>query len=361
MKTSIKILLAIIIVLIAFRIYLPHLVTDYINKVLQEVPEYTGSIEGVELDLYRGAYKIKGLKMEHEESEMPVPFLDIETIDLSVQWNALFNGKVVGEVDLFRPSLNFVVAVADTAAAEQTGAEADWTKPLKDLMPLQINKFTVVEGTITYRDYTAKPQVNLKFDSVQLVAKNLNNVVNENEKLPSTIDATATSIGQGKLTLIAQANLLKQIPDFDMNASYENVSLPALNNFTKAYAKLDFEKGLFNVYTEMALADGIITGYVKPVLKEIKLVEVSKDKKNPLEMAWESVTGTIMEFFENQPKDQFATKVPFRGDVNNVETSIWMAIGNILKNAFVDAFEGKVDSSVSFDDIKEGATEKEKK
>lgn len=352
MKKSVKILLIVLVVLIGIRIYLPYWVTDYVNKVLDEVPGYSGSIEGVDLHLYRGAYRIHELKMVKTGEDIPVPFLDIAAIDLSVQWEALFDGRLVGEVELQKPIVNFVLAVSDTTKAEQAGGEADWTQPIKDLMPLEINRFTVVNGQLTYRDYAADPQVNISLDSLQLEARNLKNVESDSNKLPSPITATATSIGGGRLNLQAEANLLKEIPDFDMNAKFEGVSLPALNDFTMAYSKLDFERGTFNLYSEMAVSDGMLTGYVKPVLREIKLIDFSKDKKKPLQMLWEAISGVILEIFENQSKDQFATKVPMEGNLNNIKSGIWPTIGNIFKNAFIHAFKKDTDDSVSFDDLK---------
>ncbi|UII30280.1 DUF748 domain-containing protein [Fulvivirga ulvae] len=352
MKRSLKIILIVLVVLIGVRIYLPFWVTDYVNKVLDDVPGYSGSIEDVDLHLYRGAYKIHKLKMVKTGEDIPVPFLDINSIDLSVQWKALFEGRLVGEVVLHRPVVNFVLAISDTTKAEQAGGEADWTRPIKELMPLEINKFSTIDGKLTYRDYTASPQVSLSLDSLQIEAGNLKNVEDENNPLPSPITAQAVSLGGGKLNLNANANLLKQIPDFDLNMNYEGVYLPALNDFTKAYAKLDFERGTFNVYSEMAVADGFLTGYIKPVLTDIKLIDFSEDKKKPLQLVWEAISGFILEIFENQPKDQFATRVPMEGNLNQVKSGIWPTIGNIFKNAFIQAFKKKTDDSVSFDDLK---------
>ncbi|UII26473.1 DUF748 domain-containing protein [Fulvivirga maritima] len=353
MKKSIKILLVVVLVLIGVRIYLPYWITDYVNKVLDEVPGYSGSIEGVSLRLYRGAYQIEGLKMEKTGEDIPVPFLDIENIDLSVQWGALFKGKIVGEVELLKPKVNFVVAVADSTQAEQTGVDTDWTKPIKDLMPLQINHFSIKDGTLAYRDFSSDPKVNISIDSLQLQATNLGNADREEGTLPSDINATATSVGGGVLTLKAKANLLKEIPDFDMNAKFEGVYMPALNDFAKAYAKLDFEKGTFNLYTEMAVADGQLEGYIKPVMNDLQIVDFSDDKKKPLKLIWEGFADLVKEIFENHPHDQFATKVPMKGDLNNPKTKIWPTIGNIFKNAFIEAIKKKTDDTVSFDDVVE--------
>ena len=352
MKRSVKILLIVLVILVSIRIYLPFWVTDYVNKVLDDVPGYSGSIEDVDLHLYRGAYKIHKLKMVKTGEDIPVPFLDIDAVDLSVEWKALFDGRLVGEVVLHKPVVNFVLSVSDSTKAEQSGGEADWTKPIKELMPLEINKFTTINGTLTYRDYNANPQVNISLDSLHIEAKNLKNVEDENNPLPSPVTATAVSLGGGRLELNADANLLKQVPDFDLNLDFEGVALPALNDFTQAYAELDFERGTFNLYSELAVSDGMLTGYVKPVLTEIKLIDFSKDKKKPLQMVWEAISGLIIEIFENQPKDQFATKVPMEGDLNKVKGEFWPTLANIFKNAFIQAFNKKTDDSVSFEDLK---------
>lgn len=353
MKTSVKILIVVVVILVGLRIYLPYWVTDYVNQVLDDIPGYTGSVEDVDIHLYRGAYRIQKLKIVKEGEDIPVPFVDAVAVDFSVQWDALFDGRVVGEVELIRPVINFVVAVSDSTAAEQAGGEADWTEPIKELLPLKINRLTATNGKITYRDYAADPQVNISLDSIELQATNIDNAEHHDKALPSNIHATATSIGGGRLVLNAEANLLKEIPDFDMNASFEGVALPALNDFTNAYAKLDFEKGGFNLYSEMAVSKGILTGYMKPVLTDLKVVDFSEDKKNPLKLVWESISGLILELFENHSKDQFATKVPMNGNLNDVKTSIWPTIGNIFKNAFIKAFTKKTDDTVSFGDLKQ--------
>ncbi|UII20051.1 DUF748 domain-containing protein [Fulvivirga ligni] len=353
MKKSFKIILIILAILIGVRIYLPFWVTDYVNKVLDDIPGYKGSIEDVDIHLYRGAYQIKKLKLEKTGEEIPVPFLDIDMIDLSVQWGALFKGKIVGELELVNPQVNFVVAVADSSQAEQTGTETDWTEPIKQLMPLQVNRFEVVNGQLVYRDFSSKPEVNISIDSLHLLATNLGNADHEEGKLPSTITASGTSIGGGVLRVDVKANLLKQIPDFDLTAKLEGVNMPALNDFAEAYAKLDFEKGTFNLYSEMAVSDGLLEGYVKPVMNDLKIVDFSEDKKKPLKLLWESFAGLVVDIFENHPHDQFATKIPMKGDLNNPKTKIWPTIGNIFKNAFIQAFQKKTDDSVSFEDVKE--------
>src|SRR5690606_16134147 len=144
----------------------------------------------------------------------------------------------------------------------QTGAETDWTEPLKDLMPLQINRFEIVRGKISYLDFHAEPKVDIAIDSLNAVALNLNNATDNPEKLPSKVKLTGTSVGGGLLVVDAEMNILKEIPDFDINLEFTEVNLPALNDFIKAYGKFDVERGTFNLYSEIILNNGTFDGYV---------------------------------------------------------------------------------------------------
>ena len=96
--------------------------------------------------------------------------------------------------------------------------------------------------------------------------------------------------------------------------------------------------------------DGKISGYVKPLAQDIKVVNWEKDKKNPFNLVWQGIVGVVVEFFENQKEDQFATKVPLQGDLKNIESGVWPTIWNVFRNAFVQAFERNTDNTVKFSD-----------
>lgn len=341
--------LAIIVLLIGIRLALPYFVLRYVNKVLNDIPGYRGSVEDVDLHLWRGAYGIDSLKLDEIKGEVPVPFLLIKKIDLSIQWNALFEGAIVGEVDMLRPEIIF--AAGPAKGTGQTGEETDWTKPLKELMPLTINRFQVNNGKISYLDLYSDPKVDIYIEHLQLVAYNLNNVEDKNNALPSTLTATGTSIGGGKLMVDLKMNALKKIPDLDLNLEFTDVTLKSLNSFIKAYAKIDVESGSFDMFSEIVLNDGNFDGYVKPVIRNIKILnleEDNKDKENVFQLLWEGIAGLFGEAFENQSKDQIATRVPIEGRVDNVQTNVWKTIFNVFKNAFIEAFQKEIDHSVKY-------------
>lgn len=345
MKKKWIILVLVIVLLIAIRMALPYIIKNYVNKTIDGLESYSGQIADIDLYLFRGAYTIDSLEITKTGDSIPVPFIEISRIDLSVHWKALLKGEVVGEVLMEKPALNFAVA-AKNGNAKQDGSEADWVQTLDELLPLQLNLFQINGGKITFKNFTTDSKVDLYVDSLYLTATNLSNVTDKQAKLPSTVKATGNSLGGGQLALDAKMNIMKDIPDMDVDFKFENVDLTAFNSFVQAYTKTDVEKGEFNLYTEIAVDSGQITGYVKPVIENLTIANWDKEDEGFSGKVWESVVGGITELFENQPKDQLATRVEINGNFNNPDVGVWNVIWNAFKNAFVEALSKRVDNSI---------------
>lgn len=104
------VIVAVVVALVALRVALPGLARDYLNGQLADMGDYRGHIEDVDIHLWRGAYAIDGLDIVKTSGQVPVPFVRVETLDLSVSWRALWNGAIVAEAEFLRPELNFVDA-----------------------------------------------------------------------------------------------------------------------------------------------------------------------------------------------------------------------------------------------------------
>jgi hypothetical protein len=336
--------------LIAGRLVLPYFVTRYVNKVLADIPGYWGKIDDVDIHLYRGAYKIQGLELYTVKGSQRIPFLDFPDTDLSIYWKAILKGEIAGKVAFARPKINFIGGGDSTST--QSGEDVDWTAPLKKLMPLQIDQLRVDDGKITFNDFTARPKVDLNLTNVDILATNLSNAEHKAATLPSDVHLTAQSIGNGKLTIKMAINVLKSMPDFDLNLAFEDVNIPALNDFFKAYAKVDLEHGKFNMYSELALRNGAITGYVKPIAHDLKFIDW-KDKeetRNVPHLLWEGLVGLVADIFKNHPKDQLATTIPISGTVKDTKIGTWAALVGVLRNGFVKALPMETDGTVTFAD-----------
>ena len=344
------VLISIISILIIVRLILPYVVLHFVNKKLAALKEYYGHVEDIDIALIRGAYKINNIKLVKIDSlthqQDTIPFFTANTIDLSVQWKAIFKGKIVGEIYVEDPIINFVQG---KHKGEDTKADtSDFKDLIKSLMPLTINHFQINNGQIHFRDPYSNPIVDVPMKNISVKAENLSNVNDSGKVLPSTIVANGSMYG-GNFNLNIKLDPLQKNPTFDLNAGINNIDMLNLNNFFKAYGNFKVKKGNFGLYTEFAGKDGAFKGYVKPIIKDI---EIEKDGTFT-QIVWGNIVAGIATIFENHKKDQVATKIPVEGRFDNPSTGLWTAISYVLKNAFVLALQPSIDNTINLGKVEE--------
>ena len=345
-----KIIAVILILLIILRLLLPAIVLHYCNNVLAKLHGYYGHIEDIDIALYRGAYKINDMYLNKFDSatKKQTPFFKVNSIDLSVEWSALFHGRLVGELVFASPTLIFTKDKTELKDVKKD--TNDFRKVLKDFMPLKVNRFEVNNGSIHYVDEGTSPKVDISLQQTYILAKNLKNVENSKTELPSPVVAHANVYG-GTLSLNMKMDALAKKSRFDLNAEIKNANLVQLNDFLKAYGDFDVSKGTLGLYTEFAAKNGKYVGYVKPVIKDLKVLGPEDRKDNFFQKLWEAVVGGAGNILENRKKDQIATKVPIQGSFAGSNTDVIEAIWELLKNAFIQALMPSVDNQININSV----------
>jgi hypothetical protein len=357
LKKPVKLLLIVLAVLIVIRIILPYVALHYANKSLANMKGYYGHIEDIELALIRGAYKIDSIYLNKVDTitNKQTHFFSAELIDLSIEWKALLHGSVVGELVFEKPMLKF--SKDNVEPKDLRNDSTDFKKLLDDFMPLSINRFEINQGRIQYLDQFASPQVDINMTDVNVLALNLKNSYDSTTLLPATVLADA-DIYEGTLDFNLRLNPLTDKPTFDMNTELKGTNLVLLNDFFKAYANLDVNKGTFGMYTEVAAKDGAFTGYVKPIVKGLDVYGPEDKDDNIFRKFWEALAGGASELLENQPKDQFATKIPFEGKLDDPKANIWVTIANVIQNAFINAMQPSIDNEINIGSVDKYKKEK---
>jgi hypothetical protein len=339
---------SLLVLLIAFRIALPYILLRVVNKQLTEIKGYYGHVNDIDVALIRGAYTLKAIKLDKVGGKIPVPFFSADIIDLSVEWGALLHGAIDGKIRVRHPILNFVKG--PTEETSQTRIDSSWTDVVKNLMPLKINLLEVSDGEIHYRDFHSNPKIDIYTKKVHIFAENLSNAKHNKELLPSTAEAGAEVYG-GQASLHMRLNALSNIPAFEVKAELKSLDITNLNNFLQAYGNFDVKQGNFSLYVEAATKDNVIKGYAKPIIKDLHVVNWKEDKDHPLKLAWEAVIGSVAWVFKNHGKDQLATKAEFEGNLKDPNVSTLEIIGQVLRNAFIQALYPSLENSISINSI----------
>lgn len=336
----------IIVVVGILRAALPHIVRRYVNHQLQKSPTYTGSVGDIGISLWRGAYQIQNINIYKRNGKIREPFFSAPLLDFSVQWPALVHGRIVAQVYMQQPRLNFVQG--PTPEQSQSGENTPWNQMLENLAPFKLNEVEIHNGEIHYKDDYSDPKVDLYFNQLGAVATNLSNIKNQNLTLPAGIVANARTIGGGSMNFHLQFNPMAPAPEYQLQASLTNVYLPSLNNFLRAYGKFDVAQGEFSMFTSVAATNKAYEGYIKVLFKNLDVFEWKKERqKSILKIFWEAIVGAASTILRNQPQDQLATKIPISGVYTNTSIDLTATIGSLLRNAFVRALLPKYDQKVT--------------
>jgi hypothetical protein len=325
-----------------------------VNRKINETKDYSGSIENIDLHLWRGAYVIRNINIYKNSGKVPVPFFSAPAIDLAVEWKALFHGVFVGNIMFKQPTINIVNG--PTQAQTQTGSNTPWAEKIKQLFPLKINRFHVENGTVHYRDFYSNPKVDLKLTDIYITASNLTTSKRLSSSGLATLQAEARPVSNGMLKADVLFDPYENYPTFKLKAQMANIPLVNLNELTEAYAYFDFKKGTFAAAVQLDASHGKFSGYIIPAFDHMQIFSLKEDITNPLKLAWEGLLGTLGRILRNQPKDRFATKVPLSGTFADPKEAILATIGNVFKNAFIKAFNPVVPGVIDVHDVRDRET-----
>lgn len=342
------IVIVVIAALVILRAMLPGLVKDYLNGQLADMGAYRGHVESVDIHLWRGAYTIHDLNIVKADGEVPVPLLRVDSIDLSVSWSALTRGAVVGEVDFFSPSLNFVDTPSESG--DQTGEGVDWREQVKSLLPIQINRLGVHDGRVHFRNFSSKPPVDLEISEINGAMTNLSNraAAQSDDKggRVAELSARGLLLNQAATELHARFDPLSELDNFDFSLKTTGLDLTRLNEFARAYGNFDFRSGAGDFVMELSARDSQLDGYAKPLFRNVEIFDLEQDAdKGPLEATWQAMVAATAWIFENHSEDQIATRVDIQGNLNQQNVSAWQAFTSILRNAFVKAYRANFESN----------------
>ena len=336
-------------VLIAVRIALPSIVLNYLNSRLAHMGSYSGRIVDIDIHLLRGAYSIDQMSVTKVDGKVPVPLFKTERAEISLSWAAMSRGHIRGTVDFFNPVVNFVDGKGE--GDTQTGKGVDWREQLHALAPFRFEEINVSNGTITFNNFVSSPKVDLKMTDVNGTVTNLTNVQREGGDRVAHMHATAKVLGDAPLQATAEIDPVDRLGDFHYQLSVRNIKLVKANDLARAYSGLDFAGGEGDFVMELQAKDRKLSGYAKPIFHGLKIFswkqDVEEDKKGPLKVAYEVAAEGVTRLFKNQAKDQFATRVPISGRIDDKNVSTTDAILGILRNAFVEAYKPNLEHLTS--------------
>ena len=325
-------LLTILGAMIMLRIfYLPGKVLSFVNHKLENIPGYHGHANDVTLSLWRAAYQIHGVNMEKAGTK--AGYFSAETISLSLEWKALLHGLFGARVEFFNPKLNLEKTLpGETTANSGTGS----LQALKELFPIDINRFDVANGEVSYKDTLNNTATELSWSHITATGDNLLRSSSSDRPLPADIDVTASFMGSGPFNLQLALNPKSDHPAFELKESLLDMDLSKLNDLLYSYAKVKFKQGSLTLSNEITAKDGSFKGYNKAVFKDVLTEKGMGGDRSSLEKLVAD-SGSGISWSQNTPRDPGAAKKVFEGKFLPSQNDVWVSAGNLIRDAFYDA------------------------
>lgn len=333
--------LSLLALLLLLHIALPYVIRDYLNDKLADMGDYRGQIEDVDLALWRGAYRINGLSIVKDQRDVPVPFVNAPQIDIALSGADLWRKRaVVARVVFEKPEVNFVDG--EGSDDSQTGEGVDWREQLNKLLPITLNEVRVIDGTLGFYNFNASPPVKIQANAIEASLYNLTNVADEQGDRVARFEGTAQLLGHAPLEASAVFDPFHNFEDFEFRVRATDIQLTRLNDLANAYGKFDFKSGSGDLVVEASAEDAQLSGYIKPLLRNVEVFDWQQDVENQdkgfFRSIWEALVGGSEKLLKNQRQDQIATRVELSGSTRQQNISAFQAFIGILRNGFVEAF-----------------------
>ena len=252
-------------------------------------------------------------------------------------------GLEVRTVTLTRATIDGIqvdyIHTAQTAGAErETRQQAKTAVKEANNAPglvLKIKELQLTRSTVGYVNKAAAPTYRVFLANTDGTLTNLSN-----QEMEGTAGAKIKGAFMGSGTATAEATFKaeKSGPAFDMSVRVEDVDVTKLNDLFRAYGRFDTASGQFNLYSELTASEGVITGYIKPLFKDLKVYNKEQDKdKSVVRKMYERVVGGVAKVLKNRPREEVATKAEVIGRIDNPKVGTIDAILKLVQNAFFKA------------------------
>ncbi|MEP6801815.1 MAG: DUF748 domain-containing protein [Acidobacteriota bacterium] len=224
-------------------------------------------------------------------------------------------------------------AGAETVRKDKVASAAKKASNRSDLT-LKLEKFEIVNSNLGLVNKAKDPPYRAFLSDANVTVTNLSNQFVQG---PAVAHLSGKFMASGPTKASATFRTEKNGPDFDLNVAIEGTQMTRMNDILRAYGKFDVVAGVFSFYTELRVKNGQITGYIKPLFKEMQVYDKRQDKdKSLFKKLYERLVGGVAKLLENR-RDEVATKATLSGPVGNPKSTTWEVLVRLFQNAFIRA------------------------
>ncbi|HTY77782.1 MAG TPA: DUF748 domain-containing protein [Candidatus Bathyarchaeia archaeon] len=199
----------------------------------------------------------------------------------------------------------------------------------------RIAELRISQSRFGFVNEAAKPPYHVFVSDTDAVFTNLTNQAAEG---PGRARLQGKFMGTGTAVVDATYRAEKAGPGFDLAIRIDDVELPSMNDLFRAYGKFDVAAGRFAFYSELKAQEGAITGYVKPLFRDIVVYDPVQDRdKTVFQKMYERVVGAMGKALRNRSREEVATRAEVSGRLDDPNVGTMEVVVKLIQNAFFKA------------------------
>jgi Domain of Unknown Function (DUF748) len=200
---------------------------------------------------------------------------------------------------------------------------------------LAARRISLEDATLGFVNEDAQPRYRVYLSDIDAQMENFSNQLTEGTM---TARVTARFMGSGETAITATIRPEADGPDFDLSTRIEQLDVRRLNDLLRAHGKIDVASGLVSVYSELHVKNGRVDGYVKPLIRDLKVYEPRQDREKSVgQKLKEKAANIVSKLLRNRPRQDIATVAPIAGPLENPKADTWATMVNLVQNAFFRA------------------------
>lgn len=325
-------------ILVIIRISIPFIAIRVIHNMVKDMPDYALTIEDVDVSLFGKTVVLKGLKMEKKNGKVQIPFFVCDRIRIKF----VSIRKRVNDIKVGKFTVNLVKG--KNKETSQLSLDPKWIELAKQI-PFKPDAVSIRSGEVYYRETYAKPQVSLAIKEIRMEARNLENLAELKDRLPSEVDFSALVEG-AKLKANVRLNQQLKKPEISAVTSLSPLQLTKLNGLLREHTQFDIEKGTFSLTAKLSVKNTRISGYGQPVIKDLVIFDRKKDKDKPFgKRVTEALIQKGINIFKKDD-DRISAKVKLSGTIDNPKLNTWQIIVSALTDSYDQSLKTGLENQV---------------
>ncbi len=294
---------------------------------------------------------VLGLKVEFKFQKIPLNYfkpvaarsnLDIRnglaSLSGRIEYSPTIASAQVEDLTIRDLTMDYV-HTAQTATAEKKRAKkvgkAAKAVSNKPEIQLRLAQFRLTGSNLGVVNKDADPPYRVFIADTDFTMTNLTNHFIEG---PAKANLSGKFMGSGITKASAEFRPEKDGPDLDLQVKIEDTRLKDMNELFRAYGNFDVSAGSFLFYSDLKVRNDTVSGYVKPLFKDMKVYDKRKDQeKSAFHKLYEMLVEGVAKLLENKPRQELATKADISGPIKNPQMSNFQVVVQLVKNAFFKA------------------------